>query len=133
MKMSQVTRIIYEDWGGDPQSKVCEKIVDYLVQNKTASHLTYGILRRILGDGFTEFEILDSVQYLCGARVNLLQPGFEFIDDSGIYPINTSELREAEKHGNLVHPFSGELVTDYKNNVCIYFEPSELVKDISLE
>jgi hypothetical protein len=124
---------IYEDWGQKPQSQICATILDYLLHigDKPSLHITYGSLRKLLGVTYKDSEILMAVQYLCGDRTHLLEAKFELIDNDNYIDIPNSELKLARATGQLVHPESGELISNFEEKVYIYFQPSSLVKNIA--
>ncbi|MDY6939764.1 MAG: hypothetical protein SWY16_19195 [Cyanobacteriota bacterium] len=123
---------IYEDWGENPQSEVCVAILDYLLcsNSRNISHITYGSLRQVVGSAYSTSDILISVQYLCGDRTHLLDTKFELIENDYGIDISNSELKIAHKTGQLVHPETGELISNFEEKVYIYFQPSSLVKSI---
>lgn len=124
-------QLIFEDWNDAPQSQICTSILDYLLKGrfKESWHITHAHLRNAVGN-YDDAQILAAVQYLCGDKVNLLEIRFELIDESGIYPLDNSEVRYAETTGRLVHPESGQLIDDFDEKVYIYFEPSSLVRQL---
>jgi len=125
---------IRQDWGQNPQSEICIAVLNYLLHEPTDNlfHITYGSLRIVVSHKYTDIEILKAIQYLCGDKVNLLEPNFEIIDnDKTSYPISNDELSIAEETGELVHPQTGELINNFKEKLFIYFKPSSLVKNIS--
>lgn len=124
---------ITEDWGQKPQSTICARILDYLLRIETnlSLHITYGSLRKVISGNYDNRELLTAVQYLCGERVHLLEAKFELIDDDEYVDIPNSELNHARATGQLVHPETGELISNFEEKVYIYFQPSSLVENIS--
>ncbi len=123
---------IYEDWGQKPQSSICAEILDYLLRIDTnrSLHITYGSLRKVINGNYGDSELLTAVQYLCGERTHLLEAKFELIDNNDYIDIPNSDLNHARATGQLVHPESGELISNFEEKVYIYFQPSPLVKNI---
>jgi len=123
---------IYEDWGQKPQSNICAEILDYLLRIDTnrSLHITYGSLRKVINENYGDSELLTAVQYLCGERTHLLEAKFELIDNNDYIDIPNSDLNHARATGQLVHPESGELISNFEEKVYIYFQPSPLVKSI---
>ncbi|NJN92427.1 MAG: hypothetical protein HC878_20055 [Leptolyngbyaceae cyanobacterium SL_5_14] len=123
---------IYEDWGQKPQSNICAEILDYLLRIDTnrALHITYGSLRKVINGNYGDSELLTAVQYLCGERTHLLEAKFELIDNNDYIDIPNSDLNHARATGQLIHPESGELISNFEEKVYIYFQPSPLVKNI---
>jgi hypothetical protein len=130
----EIRKQIYEDWSQKPQSQICLAIFDYLLKNnhKSLSHITYGSLRKIAGVSNDDQNILMAIQYLCGDKTHLLEAKFELIDDEENYfDISNSELNKAHKTGQLLHPQTGELISNFKEKVFMYFQPSSLIKSLS--
>jgi len=124
---------IRSDWSTKIQSKICIAILDYLFHDKrkNISHITYTTLRKVTGDIYTNEDLMIAIQYLCGDRVKLLDVKFELIEDEQFFDISNIELKEAQETGELVHPETGELIKDYQEKVCLYFQPSFLVKSLT--
>lgn len=93
--------------------------------------MTYGGIRQIVGNSYSDAEILSSVQYLCGERVHLLDVGFELIEEDNYIPIESDEMRVAQKTGKLLHPETGQLLENYEDHVFLYFSSSEFSKQIN--
>ena len=134
MSKQEIIEAIHQDWGDLPQSKICISILDYLLNTSESiySYITYGSLRKIVGNEYDDSTILITVQYLCGERTNLLNANFEIIDDNeNHFDITHDDLNLARKTGQLFHPDNGELIHDFEEKVYIYFQPSQIVKNIT--
>lgn len=129
----EILRKIHEDWGQKPQSNLCAEILEYLLRIDTNSplHITYGSLRKVVRENYSDGELLTSVQYLCGDRTHLLEAKFELIDNNDYIDIPNSDLNHARATGQLVHSETGEIISNFEEKVYIYFQPSPLVKNIS--
>jgi len=123
---------IYDDWGQKPQSNICAEILNYLllIDIDHPLHITYGSLRKVINGNYGDSELLTAVQYLCGEGTHLLEAKFELIDNNDCIDIPNSDLNHARATGQLVHPESGELISNFEERVYIYFQPSPLVKNI---
>ncbi len=123
---------IHEDWGQKPQSEICIMILDYLLRVNTnhALHITYGSLRKIVNNTYKDNELLTAVQYLCGDRTHLLDAKFELIENDNYFDLPNSEVNFARATGQLSHPETGELISNFEERVFIYFRPSSLVNSI---
>jgi len=131
--LDQIKTKIREDWKGDPQEKICLLILTYLTQSENLLHLTFSSLAQVSGNTYKQDQILDSIQYLCGDRVHLLDVNFELIqDDDEPVDIDQEYLSIAESTGKLIHPKTGEEVANFKDDVYIYFRPSNLVRTIQV-
>lgn len=125
---------IYEDWGNNPQSQICISLLNYLLGIPTdrQCHITFGSLKIVIDKNHTDVELLKAVQYLCGDRTKLLEINFELIEDEeNIFPLSKSEVKIAQKTGELIHPETGQIINNFEEKVFMYFEPSTLVKNIS--
>ena len=123
---------IIEDWSEKTQSEICIAILDYLLRNQFSSllYITYGSLRIVVGEKYKDTDLLEAIQYLCGDRTKLLKAKFEIIEDDNHIDIENSELKEAYETGQLLHPETGELISDFESKVSMYFQPSLLVKKL---
>lgn len=123
---------ISEDWGLLPQSEICVALLNYLIhlpKNKDY-HITFGSLKIVIGNKYTDIDLLKSVQYLCGDRIQLLDINFELLEDEEFFPLSKSDVSDAKKTGELVHPQTGEIVEDYEEKVFMYFTPSSFIKNM---
>lgn len=129
----EIIEQIKKDWGDQPQSEICSSIFNYLLSlaSQNYFHLTYGSLRSVIGGNYEDCMILTSIQYLCGERTHLLNTNFELIDeDANYFDVTDIELKTAQETGQFIHPETGEIINDFENYIYIYFQPSQLVKNI---
>lgn len=128
----KIVEQINEDWSKKLQSEICIAILNYLLDDKSRnlSHITYGSLQKVVGNNYDNRDLLIAIQYLCGDKIKLLEAKFELIDEDNFFDISNYELKNARKTGKLVHPDTGELITDFEKRVFIYFQPSSLVKKL---
>lgn len=121
---------IQQDWGGQPQQDICVKILNYLLDNQKSglilSHLTFATLRRVVGNNYTDENLLSAIQYLCGTRLSILEARFELIINGEPFTISNEEVRTAKKTGEIVHPISGDLLCDIDNLIFMYFSAYSL-------
>jgi hypothetical protein len=128
----EVLQQIVEDWGNEPQANICAEIFNFLlsVELSQATHITYGSLRQVVQNCTSDQKMLGAIQYLCGDRIPLLEAKFELIDDYGEFDLPNSEVREARESGELIHPETGETITDIEEKIFMYFQPGVLVKEL---
>lgn len=134
MSKQEIVEKIHQDWGDLPQSKICTSILEYLLNtnDSTYFYITYGSLRKIIGNEYGDGAILMAVQYLCGERTNLLNANFEIIDDDeNRFDITHDDLKLARMTGQLFHPDNGEIVHNFEEKVYMYFQPSQVVRNIA--
>lgn len=132
MEMSKelIIKQIYEDLGNSLQSEICVKLFNYLIQLPIDKqhHITFGSLKIVIGNKYTNIDLLQCIQYLCGDRINLLDTNFELLEDEEFFPLSKSEVSDAQRTGELVHPQTGEIIGDFEKKVFMYFVPSSLIK-----
>jgi hypothetical protein len=130
--VQQIIEQIKEDWDSKPQADICIDILDYLLRVPTQNllHISYGSLKKIISQRVEESDLLMAIQYLSGERTPILEVRFEFIEDDEIYSLPNSEIKLARETGQLVHPETGELIDDFEDKTYMYFEPSQLAKEI---
>jgi hypothetical protein len=130
----QIVSYFAEDWGeSSPQFNVCKRIFDYLLSRpfEQITHLTFSVLRKVIGKEYSNVEILKVIPYLCGDRVHILSLHFEFVDENDNYiELEDEEVRQAKNTGKLVHPRTGEYIEDFENKVFMYFTPSSLIQEV---
>jgi hypothetical protein len=104
MSRQVIIQQIHEDWGLAPQSGICVAILEYLlrINNLSSFHITYGSLKKVVGNTFDDRDLLVAVQYLCGERIKLLEAKFELVDNNNSIEISNSELKTARTTGQLI-------------------------------
>ena len=77
-----------------------------------------------------EHDIYLAIQVLCHPKVNFLKLNYQFIDD-GFDPVNISiaDVIDAEDNQGLEHPYTGEIVPDYKKYVFPFFTVINFTKE----
>jgi hypothetical protein len=123
---------IVDDWGHTPQAEICTEIFKFLlrIELSQATHITYGSLRQVANTRANDQKMMGAIQYLCGDRIPLLEAKFELIDDDGEFDLTNSDVSDARSSGGLIHPETGELVTDIEEKIFMYFRPGVLVKEL---
>lgn len=107
-------------------TRVCSAIVAYLARQPADRHLhlTYSVLKREARAN-TDSDLIAAIQYLTGAKADLLEMEFEFLDEEGeYYPVVKSALVKAEREKALEHPLTGEMIRDYKSSLLVYYTPT---------
>lgn len=84
-------------------------LFDIAISNKGCTHVN-------------DHDIYLAIQVLCNPKVNFLKLNYQFIDD-GFAPVNITitDVIEAEDNHGLEHPYTGEIVSDYKKYVFPFF------------
>ena len=132
MSKQRIVEQFKDDWFKQPHLMICFAIFDYLFdeRNKNLAYITYASLRKVVKKDYSDRELLETIQYLCGDRTHLLEARFELIEHDKHFDISNSELIEARQTGELLHPETGEFINDFKDKVSMYFQPSPLVKSL---
>lgn len=123
---------INKDLGNSSKAEICVAILDYLLRSPKISHITYGSLRKVVGDKYKNEDLLAAIPYITGDSTNLLEVNFELIIDDEIIPLTVAEVKIADRTKTLYNPDTGELVENFEDKVFMYFSPSSLVKKITL-
>jgi hypothetical protein len=130
MNKQRLIDMVVEDWGNKPQADICISIINYLYKriDNPPSHITHGFLRKVAGNHYQDDDLLLAVQYLCGARLKLLEAKFEFIEDEEVFELSNNEVKQAQRTGFIIHPKTGEQVKSFEDKVFVYFEPEPLAE-----
>lgn len=121
--------IIETDWAERADIRAaCLAVADYVHSAHELSHLTFGKIRRIVSKqariDLSERDLVSLTAYLCRDDLNILQVGFEFLDeDDEVYPVSKAEISRAEQERSFPHPVTGNLIENFKDHVLIFFEP----------
>lgn len=135
MHKQQVIQRMQEDLNNSPELlKVCFAILNYVCSQPKQSlrHITFGALSRAANLQNTQ-DVIPASRYLIGARVSLLSPKFEFIEDDFIEDVPLEEVAEAKKAGIFYHPDRGVPVKDFESKFFMYFTLSPEAQDLCNE
>lgn len=112
--------------------KMCRAILNYICSQaeQNLRHITFGALSKA-ADLKNMQDIIPASNYLIGARVPLLTPRFEFIDDDFIEDIPLEEISQARDEGVFYH--KGEIVSDFESKLFMYFTISPQGKELRNE
>ncbi|UVC28833.1 hypothetical protein [Pantoea sp. SOD02] len=87
-------------------------------------NLLFDITRKNIKNDFNydKSDLYSAIQVLCSPKINFLKLNYQFIDDH-YDPINLSlaDVIDANESNLLEHPYTGELVRDYKKYVFPFF------------
>jgi len=122
----KILNYINKEYDSEKLKSVSWKIIDYIYNNQRLSHIEFGSLKNLVGEKYKDEDILYAIQILSFGKYPILDIGYEYIDkDNKIFYIPKKMVKEAEKHGNLVHPNTGRLIPqeEYKKNLYFYFIP----------
>lgn len=124
----EIVQAIEECWRpSDPHFLICKALVDYFEKTdaRELRHLSQASVYRIVGSRFSPDLIIESVQFLAGSYINLIDIGFELIDENDdIFELDKSDIANARRTGTLAHPNTGLPVENYEEKVFLYYQPT---------
>ncbi|MCG7869362.1 MAG: hypothetical protein JAY74_23690 [Candidatus Thiodiazotropha taylori] len=124
----EIIQAIEECWNTTtPQSLICMKLVNYLEMTdpQELEHISQASIQKILGNKFNLEPIIESIQFLAGNYIKLLDINFEFIDENDdIFPLERGDIAEARKIGVFAHPTTGDPVDNFEEKVFLYYQPN---------
>lgn len=132
MNKQLAIQYMQEDLGNMPELlRVCYAILGYVCSQpeQNLRHITFGALSRAAHLKNT-LDVVPASRYLIGARVPLLDPRFEFIEDDFIEEISLDDVAEAREDGVFYHPEKGEIVDNFEEKLFMYFTLSTEGKEL---
>jgi hypothetical protein len=132
MNKQQVIQTMQEDLSKMPELlKVCRAILNYICSQpeQNLRHITFGALSRAANLENMQ-DVIPASRYLVGARVPLLTPRFEFIEDDFIEDIPLKDVDQARDECVFYHPHKGEIVPDFESKLFMYFTISPQGKEL---
>ena len=131
----EIDREIKEDlmqcWSYAPQNEryAFERLLNHILDEPQSrlNHLTIGSFRRIINLNESDLnneKLLKIALYLVN-KPQLLEVGYELIEDDEAWPLEISDVTEARKTGWLAHPDDGHPVYNYQERVTLYFAQSQ--------
>ncbi|MCK8106166.1 hypothetical protein MTF64_04680 [Pseudoalteromonas sp. 2CM41L] len=87
-------------------------------------HLTYPLVKKYCKCDMSSVEITELSQYFCGARVPLLTMHFEYILEDYCIDLDEENTKSAIEDNEIEIPDSGELISDVRDHIYIYFKLS---------
>jgi hypothetical protein len=122
---AKVQEWVTEDWGNQPQARLCLDLIDWLDSYGELEDLqfTLGSLGPAIRTAdYSSEQILDSLGYLAGERINLLRLGYEFEDSEGrSFEISPEIAICAFDTGVLIHPELGIEIGNAREFLSFYF------------
>ena len=128
MSVDAIKDELLQRWRDEPAAKLCLNIVDFMAQapHEQLVMLTFGTLSHAAGKKSVDSELLTAITILASSKIAVLDPKALFIDDDETeYEISTEELADAQESGALVHPYTGETLTNFESKIMPFFVPSE--------
>jgi hypothetical protein len=106
--------------------RACFNVCEYIKNTKPSllQHINYSTLYTA-SKAENEELLLQTIQYLTGARTQVLDSAYELFYDDFPIQIEKSYLVEADREGVFVHPDTGEIIDNYQSFIEIYFKLSD--------
>lgn len=105
----------------------CLALYRYIRENKDRTVYTLAGASKTLGDRYSDREVFDCLWILSASPFHILTPRWELHDDDGLtHPVDARSISEAQQHGSIAHPETGDLIEDYHDKIFLYFSPSEV-------
>ena len=115
-----------------PNAKLCLEIIDYLrsEKQKDLEFITYRSLQIAIGNDVRQEDLIAAVNLLSTHRNALLNPHMMFVEvDGDEFEISADEYQTALNDGFLVHPETGDLVSDFNNRLFPFFTLGEILTE----
>ena len=108
--------------------RACSNVCEYIKNTKPSllQHINYSTLYTASKTENEEL-LLQAIQYLTGARTQVLDSAYQLFYDDFPIQIEKSYLAEADKEGVFLHPDTGEVIENYQSFIEIYFKLSDKV------
>lgn len=107
-------------------ARICASIADMIAadQSDARLHLTFSLLKKQTQPQ-NDQALMAAVQFLVGAQADILEMCFEFVDENEqYYPLSTATVASAKRSGQLEHPDTGEVISDFASSILVYFQPT---------
>jgi len=115
-------------WADQPAQPLCMTIIDCMskLPNQQLQTLTYKSFLNLLGRTNVDVQLISALSILCDDKIAALEAHAWFIDeDENEHELDPVELSCAFATGKLVHPVSGELLSDFTSQLVPYYAASE--------
>ena len=127
MSATEIKADLYTRWESDPILPLCLRIVDFVssLPPDQRRMLTFRSFLEAVGKDRVDDDLMRALTILVSSRVTALDArGLLVDDDNSEHELSAEELAEARLTGQLVHPETGELVSEFEARVIPFFVPS---------
>ena len=114
-----------------PVTRNCLAVIDYLSKGNTDKRLTFPLLSGITGCA-TQYILMDSLLFLTGSLVDVLEVGFRLEYDGTDYDVTRTEINQAKEDGYFRHPITRERIEDFESHIFPYYVASSSFKQLLL-
>ena len=121
-------------WPAEPASRLCLIILDSIASfsPQQSRMFTFGNFCRMVGKAVPDNDLLTALNILVSSRVHALDARALFVDEHQTeHEVDLEELDAARQSGVLVHPISGEMISNYEAHVIPFFVPSARFLDLT--
>jgi hypothetical protein len=125
--IDQLKEEVERSWPAEPATKLCTLIIDCIASfsPQQSRMFTFGNLCRMVGKSAPDNDLLTALNILVSSRVQALDARALFVDErQSEYEVDLEEINAARESGMLVHPRSGEMISNYQAYVVPFFVPS---------
>ncbi|WP_316233406.1 hypothetical protein [Bradyrhizobium sp. SZCCHNPS2010] len=119
---------VKESWRDSPLLQACLSIIDYL--NKLPldemQMLTFSSFKEAMGEKELTDHVVRAVALLANTSIHALDTKLLFVDDDeNEFELEKSDLAEARRRGEFIHPETGIGIRDFESKIVPYFVPSQ--------
>jgi hypothetical protein len=128
MSAAQIKRELYQRWAEDAVLPVCVRIIEFVAELPSDQRvmLTFRSLCEATKKDSVDDELLRALTILISSRIAALTAwGLLVDDDETEYVIDPDTLATARREGLLVHPETGEAVSEFEARVMPFFAASK--------
>lgn len=111
-------------------ARVCEEIATYVIAagGHKKLHLTLSLLRKQTHPE-SDTDLMIAVQYLAGAEAALLEPNFEYLDESGeVFPLQTAHIAQGPEIAAAALGVTFSRPEEFEARVMMYFSPTARIR-----
>ncbi|WP_016834617.1 hypothetical protein [Herbaspirillum lusitanum] len=125
---AEVQEILKGIWADRLETFLGEVFLDFLADHTDATHIPFGQFISLARERKIEDVnvVLNVISCLTGARLNLLDTAFEYIDGDVVEQLEINQVKAA-KNAN-INPLTGEVEENISQRIFMFFIPSELAK-----
>lgn len=131
MALERIRKEVAKIWDHSPEATTCFLLLEYLekVPVSQLQFLTFKTLISAAGRDEVDHELIAAINILTSSKLGLLEAHALFVDENEEeYELTGTELEQALQFGELAHPESGELVSNFQERIFPYFAATERLK-----
>ena len=132
MPLERIRKEVERIWDHSPEAATCFLLLEYMesVPFDQLQFLTFRTLTSAVGREEVDHELIAAINILASSKLGLLEAHALFVDENEEeYELTSAELDQAMHHGELAHPESGEMVSDFQDRIIPYFAATARLKE----